>query len=74
MGTAEAVVYPRLHFGDGGILDWPEPVGDVGREEFEARWRAVSVRVSWMRTPHGRLDHALDADVIVIRGVDNSDD
>lgn len=61
MGTAKAVVtrYARLHFGDGGTLDLTEPVSEWDREDFEKEWRAVSVKVEWLRSPRGRLDRAL---------------
>ena len=52
-------LWPRLHFGDGGTLDL-EPVSEWDREAVEAEWRAVHVRVEWLRSPKGRLDRALD--------------
>lgn len=61
-------VWPRLTFGDGFQLDLSEPVDEWQRESFEREWRAVSVKVEWLRSPLGRLDRALD--VIVTQVVD----
>jgi hypothetical protein len=51
--------FPRLWFGDGGHLDLPQPIGDEDVTAFEERWRAVHVRVEWLRSPRGRLDQVL---------------
>ena len=51
--------WARLHFGDGGTLDIPEPIADLQRPDFEKVWRAEHVRVEWFTTPKGRLDHVL---------------
>jgi hypothetical protein len=48
-----------LHFRDGGTLDLA-PVSEWDREIVEERWRAVGVKVEWLRSPKGRLDKALD--------------
>jgi hypothetical protein len=56
------LIYPRLRFGDGGTLDL-EPVEDFEAEAVEAEWRAVHVKVEWLRSPKGRLDRALFAEV-----------
>lgn len=57
------VRWARLHFGDGGTLDLTTPVPDTEREAFEDKWRAAHVWVEWMKTPRGRLDHLLAADL-----------
>jgi hypothetical protein len=56
-------LWPRLHFPDGGTLDLA-PVSEWDREIVEQRWRAVNVRVEWLRSPKGRLDRALDVIVM----------
>jgi hypothetical protein len=53
------MLWPRLHFSDGGKLDL-DPVSEWDREIVEKEWRAVHVRVEWMRSPKGRLDRALE--------------
>jgi hypothetical protein len=53
------MLWPRLRFGDGGTLDL-EPVSEWDRELVEAEWRAVHVKIEWLRSPKGRLDRALD--------------
>ena len=52
-------MWARLHFGDGGTLDLPRAVPELLRPEFEERWRQAHVRVEWMLSPRGRLDHLL---------------
>lgn len=51
--------YPRLWFSDGGHLDLPRVVPDSEVAEYTAGWRAVGVRVEWLRSPHGRIDAVL---------------
>ena len=69
MGPTEThVLWPRLHFGDGDTLDLSQPVDEWQRDDFEREWRAVSVKVEWLRSPLGRLDRALE--VIVTEAVD----
>lgn len=46
------------------MLDLPDPVPDLLREEWEKPWRAVHIRVEWLKSPRGRLDHLLPADVL----------
>lgn len=62
--------WARLHFGDGGTWDIPDPIDEWQRVEFEREWSAVHVRVEWLRTRKGRLDRALESYVTQI--VDNS--
>ena len=52
-------LWPRLHFRNGLKVDL-EQVSEWDRELIEAEWRAVHVRVEWLRSPKGRLDRALD--------------
>ncbi len=63
------MLWPRLHFNDGGTLDL-EPVSEWDRELVEAEWRERHVRVEWLRSPKGRLDRAL----IVARKQSSTDD
>jgi hypothetical protein len=62
--------WARLHFGDGGTWDIPDPIDEWQMVEFEREWRAVHVRVEWLLTRKGRLDRALKSSVTQI--VDNS--
>lgn len=51
--------YPRLWRRNGDHWDGLRLVPDAEVEEYEAGWRAVHVRVEWLRSPHGRLDAVL---------------
>ena len=51
-------LWPRLRFGDGGSVDL-DPVSDWDVGHVERHWKAVGVKVEWLRTPEGRLDHLL---------------
>lgn len=51
-------LWPRLRFGDGGSVDLA-PVSEWDVPRVEAEWRRVSVKVEWLQTPGGRLDHLL---------------
>jgi hypothetical protein len=64
------LLWPRLHFGDGGTLDL-NPIQEYEREAVEAEWRAVHVRVEWLHSPKGRLDKALFAEVESVVGTDS---
>lgn len=51
--------WARLHFGNGDTLELVEPIHEWRMDEFERRWREVHVRVEWLWSPRGRLDHIL---------------
>lgn len=51
--------YPRFWHRSGEHWDGLTPVPDAEVPEYEAGWRAVGVRVEWLRSPHGRLDAVL---------------
>ena len=51
-------MWARLRFGDGGKLDLLRPINEWDQDRFEREWRAVHVRVEWLRSPRGRLDAA----------------
>lgn len=51
--------YPRFWQRDGHHWDGAEPVSPADAAELEERWRQVHVRIEWMASWRGRLDHAL---------------
>lgn len=51
--------YPRLWWRSGGHLDFQFVVPDAEVADFEEKWRAVYVRVEWLRSPRGRIDQVL---------------
>ena len=51
--------YPRFWLRSGDHWDGLTPVADADVAAFEEGWRQVHVRVEWLRSPRGRIDHLL---------------
>lgn len=56
--------YPRLWRRNGDHWDGLRLVPDDQVTDYEAAWREVHVRVEWLRSPHGRIDHLLPQTIL----------
>lgn len=51
--------YPRFWRRNGTYWDGLERVSPADAQSLEDEWREAHVRIEWLASQHGRLDHAL---------------